>query len=290
MQDSYIGVDVSKAELVISHDQLRPVSIPHDLRSLTAWLAGLPKRAGITSFWRNWRHKPGCRFMCSTPVMCSSALGHWALGPGVMALIALSLSAICWNTINICTRGKQALKCRSSFTVLLTRRAQVSQHQAALRQTLKTTSLPSEHIDRLNGAFKELLTAIDERVESLIASDPALCQGNQRLLSITGIGPQIGALLTAFSNADAVVAYSGLDPRANDSGTKRGRRRRQQTRTCTAAQADVLGWLRGQPQQSPQTSVRAHTRQRLINDRSDCDPGSQTAADSLCHMEGRDHV
>jgi transposase len=28
-----------------------------------------------------------------------------------------------------------------------------------------------------------------------------------------------------FANADALVAYSGLDPRPNDSGTKRGRRR-----------------------------------------------------------------
>ncbi|MBH1979278.1 MAG: IS110 family transposase, partial [Comamonadaceae bacterium] len=49
--------------------------------------------------------------------------------------------------------------------------------------------------------------------------------------TITGIGPQTTAVLAAllsrfeFANSDALVAYSGLDPRPNDSGTKRGRRR-----------------------------------------------------------------
>ena len=115
--------------------------------------------------------------------------------------------------------------------LLLTRRAQVSAHQAAVKQTLKEVDLPGPQIGLLMESFKALLQAIDGQVADLIASDDAMHQGCQRLLSITGIGPQTSALLTEllsrlhFANSDALVAYSGLDPRANDSGTKRGRRR-----------------------------------------------------------------
>ena len=57
-----------------------------------------------------------------------------------------------------------------------------------------------------------------------------MAQVCRRLRTITGVGPQTSALLSVlfsrfeFANADALVAYSGLDPRPNDSGTKRGRR------------------------------------------------------------------
>jgi transposase len=64
-----------------------------------------------------------------------------------------------------------------------------------------------------------------------MAEDAHMAQGCQRLRTVTGIGPQTAALLAAllarlsFANADALVAYSGLDPRANDSGSRQGRRR-----------------------------------------------------------------
>ena len=46
-----------------------------------------------------------------------------------------------------------------------------------------------------------------------------MARGGERLRTSTGIGPQTSALLGAllsrfeFANADALVAYSGLDPR-----------------------------------------------------------------------------
>jgi transposase len=64
-----------------------------------------------------------------------------------------------------------------------------------------------------------------------VASDARLGCGVARLRTITGFGPQasvaLGALLSRieFANADALVAYSGLDPRPCDSGQHRGQRR-----------------------------------------------------------------
>lgn len=114
---------------------------------------------------------------------------------------------------------------------LLTRRAQVVKHQSALRQVF--TGIDAQGIETagLQEAFDVLLHSIDEQVQAFISSDVQMTQGCQRLGSITGIGPQTSALLATllshfeFANADALVAYSGLDPRPNDSGTKHGRRR-----------------------------------------------------------------
>lgn len=122
-------------------------------------------------------------------------------------------------------------KVQQQLHALLTRRAQVSAHQAAIEQTLKDTPLPEDQLTQLMQSFKNLIAAMDRQVIDLIAKVEVMQQGCVRLQTITGIGPQTGALLTEllsrlhFANSDALVAYSGLDPRANDSGTKKGRRR-----------------------------------------------------------------
>jgi transposase len=72
---------------------------------------------------------------------------------------------------------------------------------------------------------------LDLQVQALVASDAHLACGIARLRTITGFGPQtsvaLGALLSRidFANADALVAYSGLDPRPCDPGQHRGQRR-----------------------------------------------------------------
>lgn len=114
---------------------------------------------------------------------------------------------------------------------LLTRRAQAVKHQMALREVFRDIDTQGIETDSLQKAFDILLRSIDEQVQALIASDVQMTQGCQRLCSITGIGSQTSALLATllsrfeFANADALVAYCGLDPRPNDSGTKHGRRR-----------------------------------------------------------------
>ena len=64
----------------------------------------------------------------------------------------------------------------------------------------------------------------------MIKADDKLRDAQRRLATVIGFGPIGSALLAVllaripFANADSLVAYSGLDPRANDSGQKRGRR------------------------------------------------------------------
>jgi transposase len=67
-------------------------------------------------------------------------------------------------------------------------------------------------------------------LQTLLEQEPALQQSAERLQSISGVGVQATVRLTplfsciGYVNVNAVVAYSGLDPRPNDSGSKRGRR------------------------------------------------------------------
>src|SRR5262250_772565 len=77
----------------------------------------------------------------------------------------------------------------------------------------------------------ELIARIDLRVKALVEADPERKQNFARLCTITGVGPVIGtALLNTLErrpmkSADAFVAFTGLDPRPDDSGQHRGKRR-----------------------------------------------------------------
>lgn len=76
-----------------------------------------------------------------------------------------------------------------------------------------------------------MLRHIDHEVQALVASEARLSRGSELLQTISGVGPKSAALLAAvlsrieFANADALVAYSGLDPRPYDSGKRSGKRR-----------------------------------------------------------------
>jgi transposase len=88
-----------------------------------------------------------------------------------------------------------------------------------------------EQLENIEEAFRKLLRVLDHKVQALIKADSALNGATQRIATVTGFGPQGSAMLAVllaripFSSADALVAYSGLDPQANDSGNKRGRRK-----------------------------------------------------------------
>lgn len=234
-----IGVDVSKAELVVAVAGHRPHSVPNEAASITRWLRTVPAHAliGMESTGRHHgllahlASQAGLRVFVLNArdvFFYARALGTRGKTDGVDAtVIARYLSEHHgqlhrWQPPDATHRQLQAL---------LSRRARVVVHRSALCQTLTEAGMQNIDTRQLHEAFEALLRSIDAEVQRLITSDPELAQGCRRLRTITGIGAQTSALLTTllsriqFANADALVAYSGLDPRPNDSGTKRGRRR-----------------------------------------------------------------
>jgi len=76
-----------------------------------------------------------------------------------------------------------------------------------------------------------LLARIDSRVKALIELSAERTQHYARLRKIDGVGGVVGSSVlntlerVPFPNADAFVAFTGLDPRPDESGHHRGRRR-----------------------------------------------------------------
>jgi transposase len=79
--------------------------------------------------------------------------------------------------------------------------------------------------------LKKARQQIDTELVQIMRSEPHLRAGYERLQTIAGVGPLNGAALADlfterhFANADAAVAFTGLDPRPRDSGKSLGRRR-----------------------------------------------------------------
>lgn len=236
----FIGVDVSKAELVIArHSQQRAECIGNDATSIAHWLSQVPVHALIAmestgryyGLLAQLASQAGLRVYVLNArdvFFYARALGTRAKTDGVDAHVIARYLAEHHAHLH-CWQPGSSLQQR--LQVLLQRRAQLVMHRSALQQIV--TDVDARDIDAtaLQAAFDGLLQAIDAQVQQLVASDARLAAGCQRLRTITGIGPQTSALLASlfsrfeFAHADAVVAYSGLDPRPNDSGAKRGRRR-----------------------------------------------------------------
>ncbi len=235
----YIGADVAKAELVISVAGQRPCIIANTATGITRWLKTVSEHALIAMESTGSYHAllAQLAYLHGLTVYIlnardvfyyARALGSRAKTDNIDAEVIVrylqehqsSLQA--WQPL---TPEQQQLR------QLLSRRAQVITHQSALRQAFTDVDLSGVDTQALQHGFDVVLASMDQQIQQLIANDPQLERGYQRLRSVSGIGQQTAALLTEllnripFANADALVAYSGLDPRPNDSGAKRGRRR-----------------------------------------------------------------
>jgi transposase len=114
---------------------------------------------------------------------------------------------------------------------LLRCQAKLTDKRSAVRLLLRGVGGLDAAIERLEQAFEQLLGEIDGQIDALVRTDERLQTKRRLLQGITGVGPRGSAVLLAlfdrlpFRNGDAVVAYSGLDPRPQDSGNSRGRRK-----------------------------------------------------------------
>jgi transposase len=108
---------------------------------------------------------------------------------------------------------------------LLKRRIALAKLAAATRQSL------GEDAAAVLQEFKRLLKQLERRISDVINANPDWKSLATRLRQLPGVGVLTAAQLVAtltrtpFNSVDAFIAHTGTDPRANDSGHKRGRRR-----------------------------------------------------------------
>jgi transposase len=240
LNPTLIGIDVAKDELVIAQLHSSSVqAIANSPAAIQAWLAGIAR--------------PACVALESTGryshLVCQ--LAHQA---GLLVYLLNALDVHHYAKA-IGHRGKtdrldaqviaQYLHHRQSqlrpwqptpallgqIRSLIRCRAQIVKAAVQLKLSLQDTPQLQSQAKALAAQFKQATHSIDEQLQAMLHSDPQLSQGAARLQSIQGVGP-LGATLLAtllaripFQTAGALVAYSGLDPRAADSGKKQGVRR-----------------------------------------------------------------
>jgi transposase len=236
-----IGVDVAKDTLVtaVHASGVKPITIANTPSAIKAWLKSLPVHCAIamesTGKYQlqlaSQAHAKGH----AVYVLNAMDVFHYgkALGqrgktdPLDAALIAQYLAHRQRELRLWQPTAAHLLQLRA----LLKSRSHLADTNAKLKMALKDVKALGAQTKALDKKFQQTMDFIDAQVQQLIAADTKLAHGYKLMRTINGVGPQGAALLStllsriSFTNADALVGFSGFDPRPQDSGKKQGKRR-----------------------------------------------------------------
>ena len=235
-----VGVDVAKAELVVAvHTEAGSGKVVNCAKAIAAWLCTLG-RGSIVAMEATGKyhrllaelaHAAGMRvFVLNARDVhfYAKALGARGKTDRLDAMVIARYAAEhqaelpAWQPVEGVEQQLQDL---------LNRRWVLTRQLVTLKLSLRDMPTLQAASERLQQEYGRMFEEIDRQLEVLVGSQEELAKGVARLRTITGFGSQTSircaALLSkhAFSNADAAVAYSGLDPRPSDSGKKKGIRR-----------------------------------------------------------------
>ncbi|MFN7475433.1 MAG: transposase, partial [Burkholderiales bacterium] len=114
---------------------------------------------------------------------------------------------------------------------LLNRRAKLSSLRQSLGQTLSGVDGFGADLKSMRKRFDQVLARIDARVKELTDKDPKRKEHVRHMLTLDGVGRVVAPSIVntlervPLKSADAFVAFTGLDPRPDESGRYRGKRR-----------------------------------------------------------------
>jgi transposase len=234
------GVDVAMDELVVSRlDDKKVLIVANRAAPIKAWLRQLPK-GSIVAMESSGRYH--------------QLLARLAHAAGLRVYV-LNARDVYFYAKALGTRGKtdrvdsgvitryvaehhemlhewQPLSAEQAcIDELIRRRALLVAKRDALRQSLRGCKALKVESKKLEAAFDSIIRSIDRKLKERVKADGELCASQRRVATVIGFGPLGSTLLAvllhriAFANADALVAYSGWDPRPDDSGHRHGRRK-----------------------------------------------------------------
>lgn len=235
------GVDVAKAELVIGvvgHPQ-RNTTIPNADGPIKRWLKTVPSGSRIAVESTGEYHSRVIALAqergfaayvlnARDVYFYAKALGQRGKTDRVDAQLISRYVREHHDRLHTFHAGSPV---EQEVNQLLRRRAALVMHQGGIAQSLKGLGSLEGGARALRAQVDRVLEQIDQRIEALIASQDDLAASAQQIRTVPGIGAQGAALLTClfrridFAHEDALVAFTGLDPRPMDSGQKHGKRR-----------------------------------------------------------------
>lgn len=239
--DSFIGVDVSKDQVVVAWADGRhaPRTLENRRRVLKKWLATLPETTAIAVESTGRYHE------LLVELALARALVVYLVNPRVTHHYAKAmvrgnksdpidaevLARYLANEHSRLRPYTPPTALEYQLLKLQRRRATLVRQRHSVRQSLADLPHLAEHAQQLLQAFSHAIAAIEHQVKALIAREPQRAELAQRLRSLPGIGPEnshhLATLLPRIQapNADACVAYVGFDLRTRDSGRLRGQRK-----------------------------------------------------------------
>jgi transposase len=234
------GIDVSKARLAIGdYEGAVRLNIDNVPPAIAQWLSGLAPGSIIAmeatgAYYQGLAalaHAAGMRVFVLNP----RTLKHYAEAIGqrgktdpidarMIARYAMHEQAklFAWEPPPAAT---------DRLGQLLQRRERLVHATQLLAQSLAGVSALKSAREELLASLKRMIKNVELLMRAELAHTPTLAALHQRLSSIVGVGfvvaMQLVVALTRlrFARVESFVAYTGLDPRPEDSGQRCGRRR-----------------------------------------------------------------
>jgi transposase len=237
------GVDVSKRNLVIAgYDEQTPVVVANHPESIAAWLTQLPRGATVAMEATGAYHQVLARLAHAAGmqvyVLNPQTLKHYAAAIGQRGKTdgcdARMIARYVVHEQAKLRRWLPPAPAADRLSQLLERRHTLVEARQTLAQSLAVPMLKAPRQSLLANVDRTL-RRLDILIRHQIARLPGMALLYERLKSIVGIGPVVAAQLVAvfstlnFAKVDSFIAYTGLDPRPDDSGARVGRRRLSKT-------------------------------------------------------------
>jgi transposase len=241
MQDNalLIGVDIAAAEVVIcgSPGRLR-LTIENRKTAIAKWLQTLPPGTAIAM------ESTGSYHLLLATLARAAGMLVYILNPKLVWFAArgqgrrAKTDRIDAEVVRDYLRDNiehlhtwcPGTPLQSGIEELLRHRHTLDKHRTAITMCLRGVRGLSSESKTLLDALQAMFDAIDLRVQLLMDQDEQMLRKQRLLETIVSVGSVASATMTCvfsripFSRSDSVIAFTGLDPRANDSGKKRGER------------------------------------------------------------------
>lgn len=234
-----VGIDVSKAELVIARNDTAQVEeISNSITAIKRWLKSIPGRSMIameaTGAYHRLLAKLAHEAGHSLFLLDAYKLSHYRDGVGTRAKTDFADARL---ILRYLSRELDELKPwtppHDAFyrvQSLMRRRAVLVQTRVALSQSLKDLPELREIAKQLDKHIRRIELLIAQRIKQALA-DVGWYDDARRCDAIEGVGELTSMALAntfhrgRFKNSDAFIAYLGMDVKVRDSGTQRGRRK-----------------------------------------------------------------
>lgn len=234
------GVDVAKASLMIGAAEAEAVTqIDNTPEAIAGWLAGLAPGNAVAMEASGCYHRMLAHLAHAAGmvvfVLNPQHLKHYGRAVGQRGktdrIDARLIARYVLHERARLRAWQPPLPAADRLSQLLVRRQALVTAKQLLAQSLSGVPGLQASCQALWAGFQRTMNNVELLIRAELGRVPEMAALHRRLTRITGIGPVTAAQLVAcltnvrFTRADAFVAYTGLDPRPQDSGQHRGRRR-----------------------------------------------------------------